>query len=127
MIKIFSSLLLLFSFISLAQKHELGKVTIDELTQKNHLKEPTAEAAILYTKGHTYFEYSQNDGFVISTDVETKIKIYTKEGYNWANLSLNLYNSNDGREYVEFSNAITYNLVNGKIEKTKLKSENQFS
>ena len=122
----FTSIFLLFIFVVNAQKHELGKVTIAELSQKNHQKESTAGAAILYNKGKTYFEYTQKDGFTTITDVETKIKIYSKEAYNWANLSINLYNSDNGREIVEFSNAITYNLVNGAIEKTKLKTENQF-
>ena len=124
--KIFTLSLLLISLFSIAQKNELGKVTIEELSQKNHPTETSAEAAILYSKGETHFEYSQNDGFFIITDVETKIKIYNKDGYNWANFSVELYNSSDGQEFVNFTKAVTYNLVNGVIEKTKLKSENEF-
>ncbi|KQO30052.1 transglutaminase [Flavobacterium sp. Leaf82] len=126
-IKLFSlSILLLFISKVTAQEFKLGKVSIAELEQKVHPKDSSAVAAILYKKGETRIEYDVKDGFVTLTDVETRIKIYKKEGYNWANQGLWYYNTINLPEKVTFTDAVTYNLVGGKIEKTKLKSEGVF-
>ncbi|MBS7231824.1 DUF3857 domain-containing protein [Flavobacterium psychroterrae] len=120
------SILLLFLSKVTAQEFKLGKVSIAELEQKVHPKDSSAAAAILYKKGKTRIEYDVNDGFVTITEVQTRIKIYKKEGYNWANQNVWYYNANGIKEKVSFSDAVTYNLVNGKIEKTKLKSDGSF-
>jgi len=119
--------LIIFESKNFAQKRELGNVTVEELAQKSNPKDTAAVATMLFNKGKTYFEYSQEDGFYILTDVEVKLKIYKKEGYSWANFEVPFYIGDNVRESVSFSKAITYNLVDGKIEKTKLKSENEFS
>ena len=125
----FVLLCILFIFcISSAQEFKLGKVTIAELEQKVHPKDTTASAAILYKKGKANIVYTESEGFVLITQVETRIKIYKKEGYDWANQSVVYYiGSNDSREKVDFSDVNTFNLVNGKIEKTKLKSDGIFN
>lgn len=57
-----------------------------------------------------------------------RIKIYKKEGLSWANFTLPYYvgyqHLNDER--VTFDNAVTYNLENGQIVKTKLAGEGKF-
>jgi hypothetical protein len=127
-IKLFSlSILLLFVSNVTAQEFKLGKVSIAELEQKVHPKDSSAVAAILYKRGKSRIEYDQNDGFISLTEVETRIKIYKKEGYNWANQSVLYYNTDGSKEKVDFSDAVTYNLVNGKIEKTKLASNGIFN
>jgi len=118
--------LFLFFFNANAQEFKLGKVSIAELEQKVHPKDSTAVAAILYKKGKVTFEFSQREGFVMITEVTTRIKIYKKDGYDWATKSIDYGLDNNRREDVTFSNAVTYNLVGGKIEKTKLKSEGEF-
>ena len=121
---------LIFTFFysnSYAQEFKLGKVSVAELEEKEHPKDLSAEAAILFKKGETKFRYSDTDGFEVITVVQTRIKIYKKEGYNWANQEVNYYLDNSYNENVSFSDAYTYNLVNGKIEKTKLKSDGEFT
>ena len=113
-------------FESNAQEFKLGKVSVEELQEKNHPLDSTAVAAILFEKGAVDFEYSQNDGFVMTTEVITRIKIYKKEGYDWANKEVRYYIGSNAKETVSFSDAVTYNLINGKIEKTKLKSDGEF-
>jgi len=117
--------LLFFSKIT-AQEFKLGKVSIAELEQKVHPKDSTAPAAILYKKGKARIEFDQTEGFITVTDVEARIKIYKKEGYDWANQEVWYYKQANFNEKVTFSDACTYNLVNGKIEKTKLKTEGTF-
>lgn len=119
-------LFLLTSFYAEAQKYELGEVTKEELEEKSHPTDPSAGAAILYSKGESYMTVSESSGFDLITEVEMKIKIYSKEGYDWANKIIPYYSSDSDREFVDVNKAITYNLINGAIKKTKLKSEGEF-
>jgi hypothetical protein len=119
----FNKFFLLFIFFicsskSIAQNFELGKVTIAELQEKRHPKDSTANAAILFKKGEVYFE-----DLTTITRIKIKIKIYKKEGFDWANEEIAYYVNG---ETVTFSDAVTYNLVDGKIEKLKLKKEGEF-
>lgn len=111
--------------ITYSQKIELGKVTLEELNEKNHVSDTSAVAAYLFKKGEVKFNYSQSEGFIISTNVKLKIKIYKKEGYDWANFSVPFSTGQYGQT-VDVKNAATYNIVAGKIEKTKLKSDGEF-
>ena len=110
-----------------AQKRELGEVTLDELNQKFCPADTSAPAAVLFSLGKTYFEYSENEGFRIITEIQTKIKIYKKEGYEYANAVERIYTGGgSSEEKVSFTKAVTYNLIDGKIEKTKLNSSGEF-
>lgn len=120
------AILLLIGFISNAQNKELGKVTVEELKEKVHPKDSSAVAAVLFAIGKTSFEYREGSGFEVVTEISTKIKIYKKEGYSYANQSAVYYTGGPASEKIEFSKAVTYNLVNGKIEKTKLGSAGEF-
>lgn len=123
---ILTFLFVIFFLNSNAQKFDLGKVSLAELQEKEHPKDPSAVAAILFKKGNVTFEYDQNAGFFTVTEVKTRIKIYKKEGYEWANQEINYYADSNINEKVSISDAITYNVVDGKIEKTKLKSDGEF-
>lgn len=120
-------LLVLTGLGARAQKYELGEVTKEELEQKAHPTDASASAAILYSKGETYMTYAEDTGFSLVTEVEMKIKIYTKDGYDWANKVVQYYSSDKDKESVDISKAATYNLEAGAIKKTKLKSEGQFT
>ena len=65
-------------FSAHAQKYELGEVTKEELQQEKHPVDPAAGAAILFSKGVTYMTFSEQQGFMLITEVDTKIKIYLR-------------------------------------------------
>lgn len=111
-----------------AQKFELGKVTVDELREKVHPMDSSAAAAILYKKARTTFKYNDKKGFTTIHEYEYRIKIYKKEGLSWANFKLPYYigYENMDKDVVKFSDAVTNNLENDKIIKTKLNSEGSF-
>lgn len=119
-------LALIFPVLVFAQDYELGKVTIQELNQKKHATDTSAVAAILFSKGKSFIEYTNTDGFVLISEIEYKIKIYKKEGLNWANKEIAYYVGGTSKESASINKATTYNLVNGKIEKTKLNGEGEF-
>lgn len=107
-----------------AQNSELGKVTVSELQEKVHPIDSSAPAAILFKKGKTIFTYNEKNGFSATHTYEFKIKIYKKEGLRWADQKVHYYvgYQNLNEELLSFSNAVTYNLENGKVEKTKLEN-----
>lgn len=120
--------LLCFINTALAQNYKFGKVSKEELTQKEHPADPTAEAAILNREINTNFEYSSNSGFYMVTDVLERIKIYTKEGFDWATKEIDLYQSNSGsNDEVSGLRAYTYYLDgDGKIAEVKLRNDGIF-
>jgi len=117
---------LLFPVLVFSQDYELGKVTIQELSQKQHPTDTSAVAAIIFDKGKTYFNYNIDEGFYLMTEIETKIKVYKKGGLDWANKEIPYYVGGNSIESVLINKAFTYNLVNGKVEKTKLTNEGEF-
>jgi hypothetical protein len=121
--------LLLLTTSVRSQQGELGKVTIAELEQKFHPKDSSASAAILFKKGRSFFTYSHDAGFTVNHVCEVKIKIYKKEGLKWADQKVRFYigYENLNQDKLEFSNAVTYNLENGAIVKTKLESQGNFT
>ena len=119
---------LLFALQLQAQNFNIGKVSIAELQEKVHPKDSSAAAAILYKKGRTFFTYEIKKGFIMNHEFTYRIKIYKKEGLDWANFEVPYYIGYDklDDEMLNFSDAVTYNLENGEIVKTKLKSEGVF-
>lgn len=100
------------------------KVTVEDLTQKMHPQDSTATAAYLYRYGKTWYEINSNY-WVMVTEVYSRIKIYKKEGYDYADPEIVFYSgSRTAKGY--FSEANTYNLVGGAIQKTALKEDSQF-
>lgn len=114
---------------SSAQNYELGKVTVAELKEKANPKDTTAPAAILFKKGKTFFTFTKDKGFSANHVYEFKIKIYKKEGLNWADQKVRFYigYENLSEDRLEFSNAVTYNLENEAIVKTKLGNQGAFT
>lgn len=109
-----------------AQKFDLGKVTTEEVSETVHPKDTAAVAAYLFKDGRTYFEWDAEGNQIIVTEVKSKIKIYKKEGYHWANHSVAYYVGGSNKEKVSFSDAAVYNLENGRVVKSKMKSDGEF-
>ena len=128
----FQTLIIILVFFcfskSNAQKYELGKVTVAQLQEKVHPKDTSAPAAIIFKKGKTFFTYNNTNGFSVNHVYEFKIKIYKKEGLAWADQKVKFYIGYEklNEDRLEFSQAITYNLENGAIVKTKLDNQGTF-
>ena len=118
-------LFLCFCFNLQAQDFKYGKVSIEELKEVSHPIDSSADAAILYKKRHIKFEY--RDGFNQVIHVHERIKIYNKEGFDWATKKIRLYNrSSANSENIQTLKGYTYNLENGKIVKEKLQKDGMF-
>ncbi|MDY0780769.1 DUF3857 domain-containing protein [Tenacibaculum sp. IB213877] len=122
------SLLLIFSFFtSFSQEIKFGKVSKEELEEKHYPLDSTASAAYLYKYRSTYYDYTQNDGFNIITQVYERIKIYNQEGLNYANKIISYYKPENGdKQKINSIKGYTFNLENGKILKEKLSNKHIF-
>lgn len=109
-----------------SQKLKLGNVTKEELLQKVHPKDSSASAAILFKKGETTFEVDRQGEWKVNTVVDMKIKIYKKDGLEYANQQVSYYTGGTTNESVSFYDTNTFNYEDGKIVKTKLSSEGKF-
>jgi len=94
----------------------LPKITIADLAEKVHPQDSTAAAAFLQRRGKTWFELSGNTWFML-TEIYSRVKIYNKEGYSYANPEITFY-SGDRLAKGYFGEANTYNLKGGILEKT---------
>ncbi len=111
-----------------AQDYRFGKVSVEEVAQKQHPVDPDAHAAILYREYKTDFQYAEDDGFYLMTEVFERVKIYDKEGFDWANKVVELYQTAGSQdEELTGLKGYTYSLdSNGKLEETKLKRDGIF-
>ncbi|KAB1153949.1 DUF3857 domain-containing protein [Tenacibaculum aiptasiae] len=125
--KLLFILALMLSLKTTAQKVQFGKVSKEELEEKLYPSDSTIDATYLYKKRRTYFSYNINTGFKVITEYHERIKIYTKEGFDYANKKINYYHPITGdKESINHIKAYTFNLENGKIEKHKLLKKNIF-
>ena len=114
-------------FLSNAQDFKFGKVSIEELEEQVHPLDSTANAAVLYKSENIRIEYRQGVGFIQLREVHERIKIYNKDGFNWATKKVRLYNESKSQsEDLQSLKGHTYNLVDGKIEEDKLKRDGMF-
>ncbi|MDT0559033.1 transglutaminase domain-containing protein [Ichthyenterobacterium sp. W332] len=113
--------------LAFCQDFKFGKISKAELEEKVHPLDSTASAAVLYRKETVSFIYTQSDGFMQQREITERIKIYNKEGFDWATKKLYLYEGGSGsKEQLNGAKGYTYNLVSGKIEKEKLKKNGIF-
>ncbi|MBJ7880272.1 DUF3858 domain-containing protein [Gelidibacter salicanalis] len=109
-----------------AQDYRFGKVSMDELQETAYPEDPEANAAVLYLNQKTYYDYVQSEGFMQITEVYKRIKIYNKDGFEWATEEIQLRDNGSKRETISNLKAVTYTMENGKIEGAKLKKDGVF-
>jgi len=127
--KVKTGLLILIFFICqicISQDFRFGKVSKEELMEKEHPLDPSANAAILYREISTHIDYNNEKGFELKTDVFERIKIYNKEGFDWANVAIEMNNYSTTREDIYGLRAYTYYMDGKKIEEEKLKNNGIF-
>lgn len=108
-----------------AQEIKFGKISREELKEKSCSTDPDANAAILYKHRETYIQ--ETNGNVESiTEIHKRIKIYNKEGFDYATQYINLFKSGSLEEKVSGIKASTYNLEGDKIVETELDKKQIF-
>jgi hypothetical protein len=124
-----SCLLFLCIFsISIGQIPEpkFGKIDAAELSMTKYENDTSADALMLFDYGTTKFSLSPEVQFQFVFERHCRIKIFKKSAFNLAEFRFSLFESGSRKEEITDLKAVTYNLVDGKVVKTKLEKENIF-
>lgn len=95
---------------------KFGEFRLEELTKTKYDLDTTASAIVLEEYGHSYFESTGDFNLIGFRHV--KIKILRKEGLDQGNIEIGLYKGNTRSERIRDISAVTYNLVDGKVQKS---------
>ncbi len=109
-----------------AQDYDFGDVSKEELQETFNSIDSSAHACYLYKYRRTHIEYNQATGFQLITEVHDRVKIYDKEGLDFATKALRLYKDGSDEESLVGLKGYTYNLENDKITEDKLKKDGVF-
>lgn len=121
------TLILSSLLFSQEKKIKFGSVTKEELNETSYPEDKNADASYLVKKRHTYFNFDPERGFNVTTDYHERIKVYSKEGLEYATKLIKYYTPKSGeKEKISSLKAYTFNIENGKIEKEKLSRKNIF-
>lgn len=113
--------------VATAQNFKFGKISVEELSETVHPKDSTANAAVLFRDYGVRYHYQKGSGFMQIVEVHERIKIYNKEGLEWATKKVRLYNkTNSTSESLNSLKAYTYNIVGGEIVEEKLDKDDVF-
>lgn len=117
-----------FLNISVAQNYKFGKVSKEELLQNEHPADPSADAAVLYREVKTEFQYTQDSGWYMVTDYFERVKVYNKEGFERANVTIDLYKGEgEDKDKLLGLRGYTYYLdADGKMKDVKLRNDGVF-
>ncbi len=124
---LFACSLTLITLPLFAQNYSFGKAGLADIKYERKTGQESASAAYLYDHRETYFDYMDGVGWMIVTNVHQRLKIYDKDGLDWATLHLSLYKGDQDAEKISGVKGFTYTDEGGQIEKTKLKKEGIFT
>jgi transglutaminase-like putative cysteine protease len=122
------TLLLCASVFAQKPPIKFGDIPMEDMRMKTYPLDSGAEAVVLADYGESTLAYNQLTGFQIDFERIRRVKILTKEGLKHAQFAISLWrdDSSSDEEKLSGLRLVTYNLENGKIVETKVKSESFF-
>lgn len=122
-VKIILLIIIIFNIEnSFSQIKKYGKVTLPEFNNDKEYED--AEAVVLFKDRKTELMFKNNVGWTLITTVHERIKINSKEGYDYATKKIKYYIGNNKNDELINVKAATYNLNGKEIIKTKLNKKN---
>jgi Domain of Unknown Function with PDB structure (DUF3857)/Domain of Unknown Function with PDB structure (DUF3858) len=114
---------------SVKREFKFGKIAPAEFETKASGQDSSASAIKLFDVGDCYFEISPSSGdFVYVFERHIRYKILNKNGYDLANYKVELYKSSgSAKEDLNYMDAATYNMVDGKMVTSKLNKDAKFT
>lgn len=124
----FLTLFLIFSIYtnSIAQTFDFGKVSISDFSRTD--LDSNSNAIVLNEFGRSSVFVDDYDNRIkLQHEYHVLIRINNKEGFKKANFEIPSYKRGSYiRDYFDELKAVTYNLENGRIEKTELENKKVF-
>lgn len=112
-------------FYSQTERFPRGfEVTKPELELNTFSRDSTANALVIYEVGSSHVD---RETFKLNTTIQRKLKILNQNGFEHAELSILLYNSDKGRkEKLKDIKATVYNLENNGITQKRVQRSSVF-
>ncbi|WP_207496664.1 DUF3857 domain-containing protein [Aridibaculum aurantiacum] len=128
-----SVLLLMFSAILslsvLAErpKMKFGDISVSDFEPKSYPIDPSADAVVLGHFGEVTYEGNNHGYLSIVYRKHLRIRVMNRNGFDAATIGIRLYLGGGGiEEKIDKLEAATYNLVDGKVEASKLDNKSLF-
>jgi hypothetical protein len=102
---------------------KFGKVESSDLLMTSYDKDTTAAALMLFNNGNSYFTLNNDHEFQFIYERHCMIKIFKRSAFPLAKGSIKLYKSGQRKEELRGLKGFTYNMVDGKVIKTKLDND----
>jgi len=99
---------------------KFGKIKPADFQPKVYSIDSGAAAVVLFEVGSAEIEGNSKGSFSVVYKHHKRVHILNKNGYDHADVSIGIYNSNGMEVELENLKAVTYNLVDGKIVENKL-------
>ena len=106
------------------KEYKYGKIDLLEFEIKVSGTDSAASAVVLCDIGRGNFDQG---GAVYNFERHVRYKILTKDGYDYANLEIQLYRRNGSETKITSFDGATYNLEGGKIVADKITKSAKFS
>lgn len=105
-----------------------GKIAPADFDTKITGVDSAASAIALFDVGEGWFEISPiTHQFVYVFERHSRYKIINKNGYDLANIEIPVYKTSDGEVRLDYLDASTYNMENGKMEISKINKDAKFT
>jgi len=129
--KILILALALLPFYAVCQEFTFGEITEREKEFNRNQIDSNANVVYLNEYGTTRFSYDSETGKIkLVYDYHVRIKIFNKEGFDAANVSVPLHRTgthDDQREFLSDLKASTFNLQNGRYVETIMSNKAVFT
>jgi hypothetical protein len=102
---------------------KFGKIESSDLLMTRYDKDTTAAALMLFNNGTSNFFINADQEFQFRFTKHCMIKIFKKSAFSLADISIRLYRNGQSKEDLGGLKVVTYNMVNGKVVKTKLDND----
>ena len=124
--KLMLGLVLISSWTFFAQDVKFGEVSKKELLEVSYPLDSAVVATVLYENKKIRYRYNAEQGFVLITEVFKRIKLYSKNGFDYATEEVFLFDGNGVKEKISGLTGSTYSISGGDIIETKLKKDGIF-
>ncbi len=109
------------------KKVKFGKIDLNEFNITPKGQDSLAGAIVLFDIGSLSFAISSGGEWVYTLERHKRIKILTKEGYDYANFEVPTFKNNHIKEEIKNFSFLSFNIENGKIEQTKTTRDERFT
>lgn len=126
--------LLCFAFLLLAglptyaQDFPFAAITHEDIALKNTVIDSNANAIVLREFGTTSMEHDPGDGrLIIAYRYHVRLKIFNKQGYDQANISIAQRIHNEVPDRITDLKAVTINFIDGQFKQSELDLKKVFN